>query len=577
MTIVTRAQPADHPYACRPEAIPVKTRSTSAFGALILSSALVLAGCGSAGSTTSGGNSTTAAPNSAAASSAAAYVPTTASSSPAPLPDPERWLPTDHLTAASGWSGPPSGLVYDGGTYHAFYPHNPAADDAAGATDWAHATSTDLVNWTEKPVAIAGSSDESVLSGSIVVDQDNTSGLGSADQPPLVAIYTADDSGDQSLAYSIDHGQTWEQYSGNPVLEPSGAGGLQDPKVFWYEPGGYWVLVAADPEDFSVQLYRSADLLDWSYLSEVTGVGTQAGAWEHPDLFPLALDGDADNTEWVMPVSVRSGAVAGGSGVQYFVGTFDGTTFEPEPLGPAGVGAVQPGEMFSWMDWGTDFYGAGTISGAPDGRRLTIGWLDNWDYAEATPTSPWRGSMTLPRELSLATVDGIPRLQQTVPTEVAAALAAAGPAYSEATITIPNGSRKLDDDASGTHLDITATLVPGDGAVAGVTVLGSATGQRGTRIQYVKETGILQIDRTNSGRTDLPGFAPGAAAAVPLVDGTLPLHIVVDGSSVEVFAGNGKIVLTALAFPAAGDDKVAVFSGGGKATINNLAVSQLAG
>jgi len=229
------------------------------------------------------------------------------------------------------------------------------------------------------------------------------------------------------------------------------------------------------------------------------------------------------------------------------------------------------------MDWGTDFVGATTISGAPNGRTLAIGWLDNWNYAEATPTSPWRGSMTLPRELSLGTVDGRPRLLQTVPTEAGTALAATGPAFTEATIAIPNGSRKLDDDASGTNLDITATLVPGDGAVAGVTVLGSATGQRGTRIQYVKETGILQIDRTNSGRTDLPGFAPGAAAAVPLTDGALNLHIVVDGSGVEVFAGDGKVVLSALAFPAAGDDKVAVFSGGGKATMNNLVVTQLAG
>ncbi|MET0966413.1 MAG: glycoside hydrolase family 32 protein [Nakamurella sp.] len=547
----------------------MKTRHTRAFSALILSGTLVVAGCSSSNSTTA--SSSTTADSTTPASTG--YVPTTAEATPAPLPDAERWQPAKHLAADAGWSGVPSGLVYENGSYHVFYPHNPTGDDAAGAVDWAHATSPDLVTWTEQPVAIAGSDDDQVLSGSVVIDQDNTSGLGSNAEPPLVALYTGNDDG-QSLAYSTDHGQTWTEYSDNPVLLPRGSAGLQDPKVVWYEEGGYWVLVAA-AADFSVQFYKSENLTDWTYLSEFTGAGVQDGAWGSPDLFPLPLDGDEDDIKWVLPVSVRSGAVAGGSGVQYFVGSFDGTGFEADPLGPAGVGAVQPGEMFSWMDWGTDFYGAGTISGAPDGRTLAVGWLNNWNYAEATPTSPWRGSMTLPRELSLATVDGIPRLQQTVPTEASTALAAPGPAFTEATITIPNGSRKLDDDASGTNLDITATLVPGDGAVAGVTVLGSATGQRGTRIQYVKETGILQIDRTNSGRTDLPGFAPGAAVAVPLTDGALNLHIVVDGSGVEVFAGDGKVALSALAFPAAGDDKVAVFSGGGKATINNLVVTQL--
>jgi levanbiose-producing levanase len=262
--------------------------------------------------------------------------------------------------------------------------------------------------------------------------------------------------------------------------------------------------------------------------------------------------------------------------VQYFVGSFDGDTFTPEPLGPAGVGAIQPGEMHSWMDWGQDFFDATTFSGAPNGRLLTLAAMNNSQYAEAVPTTGWRGSMTLPRELSLATVDGTPRLQQTIPAEAATALTGSSPAYSEASLQIPNGSRKLDDDASGTNLLIKATLVPGDGAVAGVTVLGNATGKRATRIQYVKETGILQVDRTQSGKTDFSGaFSGGAAAAVPLTDGKLDLAIVVDGDSVEVFAGAGRVVLTSLVFPQAGDDKVGVFSGGGKGTVENLSVTKL--
>jgi levanbiose-producing levanase len=559
-------------------------KRSRAFGALVVSTSLLVAGCSAAASgsvTTATEPSQSTSLSSPPASSTVQATPTTEQTTAAPLPDAERWLPTGHLAASTGWTGVPSGLVVQNGTYHAFYQHNPNGDSPSGAVDWAHATSTDLVNWTEQPVAIAGTADEQVLTGSIVADTDNTSGLGTAEAPPLVAIYTSVGTGGQgqSLAYSTDSGQTWQKYGGNPVLEPDDpAEKLRDPKVFWYEPGGYWVMVGAVTDAFKVQLFKSENLTDWTSLSEVSGVGAQAGLWESPDLFPLAVDGDPANTKWVLLVSTNSGAAAGGSGVQYFVGSFNGTTFTPEPLGPAGVGAIQPGEMHSWVDWGSDFFGATTFAGTADGRRIALAWMNNWHYAEAVPTSPWRGQATLPRELSLTTVDGVPRLRQTIPTEASAALAAAGPSFSADEVTITNGGRKLDDTASGTALDISLTLVPGEAAVSGVTVLGNATGQRGTRIQYVKETGILQVDRTTSGNTGFSGaFSGGAAATVALTDGKLPLRIVVDGSSVEVFASDGRVVISSLVFPAAGDDKVGLFAGGGKATAVNVSVTPLTG
>lgn len=550
-------------------------KRSRALGALVVSTALLVTGCSSAAS---GSSSTTTTPTSAAPSSAApTFATTTEATTAAPVPDAERWFPKDHLAAAAGWTGVPSGLVYDNGTYHAFYQHNPTGDGPSGAIDWAHATSTDLVTWTEQPVAIAGTADDQVLTGSIVVDTANTSGLGTADQPPLVAIYTSVGTGQQgqSLAYSLDKGQTWEKYEDNPVLLPDDPSEkLRDPKVFWYEPGGYWVMVGAVTDAFKVQLFKSKNLTDWTSLSEVSSVGAQAGLWESPDLFPLALDGDPANIKWVLLVSTNSGAAAGGSGVQYFVGSFNGTTFTPEPLGPAGVGAIQPGEMHSWADWGSDFFGATTFDSAPDGRRIALAWMNNWHYAEAVPTSPWRGAATLPRELSLATVDGVPRLLQTVPGEASTALAAAGPSFAEDAVTITNGNRKL--DAEGTALDISLTLIPGEAAVSGVTVLGNATGQRGTRIQYVQETGILQLDRTASGNTGFSGaFSGGAAATVALTDGKLQLRIVVDGSSVEIFAGDGKAVISSLVFPQEGDNKVGLFAGGGKASAENISVTQL--
>jgi fructan beta-fructosidase len=549
------------------------TVRSRALAALVVSSALALAGCGGAASSGQTAN-TAAAPSALSTTAAPTFTSSAAETSAPPLPDSQRWHPVGHLAPASGWAGDPSGLVYENGTYHAFYLHNPSGVESDGALEWAHATSPDLLTWTEQPVAIPAG-DEQILSGSVVFDQDNTSGLGTADEPPLVAISTVGsaESPEQSLAYSTDHGITWQQYEDNPVLSTDG---LTDPSVTWYADGGYWLLTGALGEDHAVAFYRSSNLTDWRSLGEFTGFGVQSGNWENPALFPLALDGNADDTRWVLTVGTPGGGVTGGSGTQYFVGSFDGGSFTPDPLGPAGVGAIQPGEMHSWMDWGPDLIGVATVNNAPDGRTIAIGRLGNEAYADVVPTTDWRGSLSLPRELTLSTVDGVPRLMSAVPAEVSAAIAATTPVFTDDEIDISNGNRKLDSDASGTNLVVQATLTPGTAAVAGFTVLGSSTGQRATRIQYVSETGILQLDRTTSGQTGFSAeFSPGAAVAVPLTDGSLDLRIIVDGSSVEVFAGGGQAVLSALAFPAAEDDNVGVFAGGGKATISKISVTPL--
>ena len=212
-------------------------------------------------------------------------------------------------------------------------------------------------------------------------------------------------------------------------------------------------MVGAVTAAFKVQLFKSENLTDWTYLSEVSGVGAQAGLWESPDLFPLALDGDAANVKWVLPVSTNSGSAAGGSGVQYFVGSFDGKTFTPEPLGPAGVGAIQPGEMHSWMDWGSDFFGATTFSGAPErspgGARLD----EQLALRRGRPDDRLaRVDDPAARAVAGHRRRGRRGCWQTIPAEAATALTGTGPVVLRGEVKIPNGSRKLDDDASGTNL-----------------------------------------------------------------------------------------------------------------------------
>jgi levanbiose-producing levanase len=328
-----------------------------------------------------------------------------ASGAPPSASDP--WRPAAHLTPSKNWMNDPNGLVYENGTYHAFYQYNPKGNDW-GNMSWGHSTSTDLVHWTEESVAMEATDTEEIFSGSIVVDTDNTSGLGSTDEPAMVALYTSAYKDNaplpkgaqaQSVAYSLDHGRTWKKHQGNPVLnlEPASPN-FRDPKVTWYEPGGYWVMTTVVADDHVVKLYKSTDLLHWDFLSDFSGVGAQGGLWEMPELLEVPVEG-GNERRWVMLVSINPGGIAGGSGMQYFTGDFDGVTFRAEGAAPPDA----PLQDHQWVDYGADFYAATTISGAPGGKPVLFGWMGNWDYAQKLPTTPWRGAMAIPRELTLST------------------------------------------------------------------------------------------------------------------------------------------------------------------------------
>ena len=254
-----------------------------------------------------------------------------------------------------------------------------------------------LVYWEHKPIALFPDENGYIFSGSAVVDRNNTSGLGTQDNPPLVAIFTyhdinkekdgSDDFQTQGIAYSLDNGHSWTKYHANPVLGNEGIKDFRDPKVFWHEPTQSWimVLVAGD----RAQFYRSDDLIDWTFLSEFgKDAGAHGGVWECPDLFPLKAPGSVEE-KWVLIISINPGAPNGGSGTQYFIGEFDGTTFTSDQ------------KEDKWIDWGTDNYAGITYNNEPNNQRIFIGWMSNWAYARDTPTEEWRSAMTIPRSLSL--------------------------------------------------------------------------------------------------------------------------------------------------------------------------------
>ncbi|MDR6414552.1 glycoside hydrolase family 32 protein [Pseudarthrobacter sulfonivorans] len=493
--------------------------------------------------------------------------------------------PALHYTARDTWLNDPNGLVFYRGTYHLFYQNNPHGD-VWGNMSWGHATSTDLVHWIEQPVAIACDDAEDIFSGSIVVDHTNSSGFGNAENPPLVAIYTSaykpetahEGTQAQSLAYSNDAGMTWTKFTGNPVLTRRSAN-FRDPKVFSYPhpDGPYWVMVAVEAGDQTVVFYRSADLRLWELASEFGPANAAGGEWECPDLFPLPVDGDPDRTKWVLVVNVNPGAVAGGSGGQYFVGDFDGVTFTPDPsslldspvFGTTGAGSgtgLEGLRECRWLDWGRDYYAAVSFSNVPNNRRLMIGWLNNWDYANSLPTFPWRSGMSLVREVALETVGGRPSLAQ----------APILPPLNQVQCLDGrelHGVLALPEILPGEAQVIDAEILPGTAEHCGFRLWEDADGGAAV-IDYDPAVGVLSLDRTAVGDTTFhTTFASVDSAPVPLEDGVLTLRIVVDHCSVEVFAQGGKVVLTDLVFPRVGTHGSSVFVKGGKAILRKLAVA----
>jgi sucrose-6-phosphate hydrolase SacC (GH32 family) len=316
----------------------------------------------------------------------------------------EKYRPQFHFTPTRNWMNDPNGLFYYKGRYHLFFQHNPKAIDW-GNMSWGHAVSSDLYNWQELPVAIDCTPTSGIFSGSAVVDHNNTSGFGSTENPPIVAIYTEhqNDESNQSqcIAYSLDEGQTFTKYAGNPVLNIDEKN-FRDPKVQWID--GQWIMTVALASQFKISFYSSPDLKNWTHLSDFGPAAEVGGVWECPDLINFG-------EKWVLLVSLNPGGFQVGSGTQYFIGRWNGREF------------IADDTNTRWLDYGRDNYAGVTFSNVPDNKKILLGWMSNWHYAPKVPTDPWRSAMTLPRELSLrgdrliqtpiAHPDGFPELSFT--------------------------------------------------------------------------------------------------------------------------------------------------------------------
>lgn len=439
-----------------------------------------------------------------------------------------------HFTPKTAWMNDPNGLVYENGNYHLFYQYYPDST-VWGPMHWGHAVSKDLLSWEQKPIALFPDSLGYIFSGSAVIDKNNTSGFG---KDAMVAIFTYHnptiekegeiDFQTQGIAYSLDAGETWKKYENNPVINNPGIKDFRDPKVFWNDDKNFWqmVLVAKD----HVQFYESINLKEWKKISEFrVNDNPKLGVWECPDLFKLKVKG-TDEEKWVLIISHGgNSAPNGGSGTRYFVGDYDGATFSTNQ------------KENLWIDYGTDNY-AGVTYNNVEGRRIFIGWMSNWDYAQITPTNEWRSAMTLPRELILDKNGSQYIVKSKVVSELGNITENLGIEIKKSEVgEISFTNEKLQQSIVSfeaiieEELKIELSNKIGDKFIVG----------------YNSMTGVFYTDRTQCGIVNFSErFIHKKQQTVEIGRlEKLDIQMVLDASSIEIFINNGNFVITNQIFP----------------------------
>jgi fructan beta-fructosidase len=455
--------------------------------------------------------------------------------------------PNYHYTSAKNWVNDPNGMVYLDGEYHLFYQYNPFGDKW-GHMSWGHAVSKDLKTWEELPVAIpevmnADSSTTMVFSGSAVVDSLNTTGFFEKGfKSGMVAIYTAhiDKKGkgigqSQSLAYSADKGRTWKFYDKNPVLDIK-LTDFRDPSVFWHE--GKWKMIVVKALEYTAQIYESADLKNWKLLSEFGKIGDYAKIWECPSLFKVPVENSdklpqVSASKWISMISSAHEDVDY-VGMQYFVGDFDGKKFTPD----AQTGVLR-------IDHGKDFYAAVPFNSRPANQKYPIimAWNNNWAYAGDLATESRRGMFSMPRMVSLIEKNGKYEMVQKP-------IFAGNIETQTLNLSEKDSGKTIEMKGNSYRLNLTIDTKNSKGF--SIDLL--KNGEEKSVVSYDISTQKLSFDRTKSGVVDFNKKFPSIESMkVEPENGIIKLDIFVDNSIVEIFANDGKAVISDLVFPTKGN------------------------
>ncbi|MED4224574.1 glycoside hydrolase family 32 protein [Neobacillus cucumis] len=470
------------------------------------------------------------------------------------------YRPLYHFSVPDKWKNDPQRPIFFGGKYHYYYLYNKDYPDGNG-TEWRHATSEDLLRWTDEGIAIPKYTNKNgdPWSGSAVVDSENTAGFG---RGAIIAIVTQPSANggkqEQFLWYSKDNGMTFNSYSDTPIMANPGTKDFRDPKIIWDSRDHKWVMVLA--EGGKIGFYESRNLISWHYLSSF--LTEKIGTLECPDFYLMQAN---DGTfKWVLGASANGKAIDKPNTYAYWTGSFNGVEFFPDQFEP------------KWLDYGFDWYGGVTFEeekkSNPLKKRYALAWMNKWDYANHTPTlkEGFNGMDSIVREIQLKFTGRNNYVLTSKPIEAINNLAKSKDYIKQLKV---KGSKTLHitGDVYLLETDISWT----DLKNAGIRLRESADKRRHVDVGIFVEQHYSYVNRAFTGQPDPSKQYLESKAPFDVSKKNVHLKILIDRSSIEVFVDEGMVVHSNLIFPKATDQAITLFSEGGTAVFKNIVVKHL--
>ena len=441
--------------------------------------------------------------------------------------------PQFHFSSLKGWLNDPNGMVYYDGEYHLFFQHNPKAT-VWGNMTWGHAVSNDMVHWTQLPHAILPYGGGTIFSGTAVVDYNNILGKQKGDIKTLVAFFSfAKEPFYQAAAYSTDKGRTFKLVkNGGPVVPNQGFDkGERDPKVFWHEASKKWVMLLwvlrgkkdGTPEERlgKVRFFISDNMVDWEVASDFN----REWVFECMDFVELPVDGEQNKKKWLLY----------DASFDYEIGEFDGKTFTTDK------------KVFKG-DSGTDFYAAQSFNNSPDARTVLIGWMqERKNSIFEKEGMPFNQQMSFPTTIELRTTSEGIRLFRWPIKEIENLYVKSNTFKN---LTLKKAGKKL-AGVKAELIDMSIEFEPTSPMKLTI---------RGLEISYVETSQEFIFGESR--------------IAAPVINGRVKLRILIDRSSIELFANEGAAVATCYAVPSPDDFSISVFADSdlkiNTITVNNL-------
>lgn len=441
--------------------------------------------------------------------------------------------PQFHFTSLKNWHNDPNGMVWYDGEYHLYFQHNPKGIEWGNMT-WGHAVSTDMIHWKQLPHAIMPYGGGTIYSGTAAVDQNNCLGKQTGNIKTLVAVFTfAKEPFYQAAAYSTDKGRTYHLLNnGGPVVPNQGFNkGERDPKIFWHKASNKWVMVlwvkrgnkegTAEEKLGKVRFFISDNLTDWTVASDLD----REWVFECMDFVELPVDGNLNHKKWLIY----------DASFDYEIGDFDGKTFTSDKKSYPG-------------DFGKNFYAAQTFNNSPDSRTVMIGWMNQGNGSAFVKAGmPFNQQMSFPSTLELRTTPEGIRLYRWPIKEIEKLYTKT---YKIKNLSVEDANRKL-AGIKAELIDLSVEFEPKN------TVLISI---RGAEITYDAEK-----ERFSYGINHV---------AAPAINGKVKLRVLLDRTSLELFANKGAAVATFYMVPDSNNRNISI-SAKGNDTINSLTIHEL--